>query len=136
MFSESQLKDRYIGNVEGRGLYHGEADVMVCEGFRWQRRAESQRGHGGIHDEKHLGGSAFATGRRTGSRRQSLPRNRQRYQYSETGGAPLLGIDGVCIICHGSSNALTITNALKGTKIFEDKNINAQIVAELEDCRL
>jgi glycerol-3-phosphate acyltransferase PlsX len=60
----------------------------------------------------------------------------RRYQYSETGGAPLLGIDGVCTICHGSSNALTITNALKGTKIFQDKNINAQIIAELEEVRL
>jgi glycerol-3-phosphate acyltransferase PlsX len=136
VLSESKLKHRYIGNVEGRGLYQGEADVLVCEGFvgnvvlkvsegmaEFMMRSVSAEVLSQLSSERETAGKAFhEIGRR--------------YQYSETGGAPLLGIDGVCTICHGSSNALTITNALKGTKIFQDKNINAQIIAELEEVRL
>jgi glycerol-3-phosphate acyltransferase PlsX len=136
VLSESKLKQRYIGNVEGRGLYQGEADVLVCEGFvgnvvlkvsegmaEVMMRSVSAEVLSQLSSERETAGKAFhEIGRR--------------YQYSETGGAPLLGIDGVCTICHGSSNALTITNALKGTKIFQDKNINAQIIAELEEVRL
>lgn len=133
MLTKSQLKDRYIGNVEGRGLYQGEADVLVCEGFvgnvvlkvsegmaEFMMRAVSTEVLSQLGNERETAGKAF----------QEISR---RYQYSETGGAPLLGIDGVCTICHGSSNGVTITNALKGTKIFKDKNINAQIIAELEE---
>ncbi|MCA9071679.1 MAG: phosphate acyltransferase PlsX, partial [Planctomycetaceae bacterium] len=133
---ESQLKDRYIGNVEGRGLYQGEADVLVCEGFvgnvvlkvsegmaEFMMRSVSGEVLSKLGNEREIAGHAF----------KEIGR---RYQYSEAGGAPLLGIDGVCTICHGSSNATTITNALKGTKVFKDRNINAQIVAELEGVKL
>jgi phosphate acyltransferase len=136
VLTESQLKDRYIGNVEGRGLYQGDADVLVCEGFvgnvvlkvsegmaDFMMRAVSAEVLSQLSSEREAAGKAFMEiGRR--------------YQYSETGGAPLLGIDGVCTICHGSSNAVTIANALKSTKIFKDRNINAQIVAELEGVRI
>jgi glycerol-3-phosphate acyltransferase PlsX len=133
LLSKSLLKDRYIGNVEGRGLYQGEADVLVCEGFvgnvvlkvsegmaDFMMRSVSAEVLSHLGSERETAGKAF----------KEIGR---RYQYSETGGAPLLGIDGVCTICPGSSNGVTITNALKGTKIFKDKNINAQIIAELEE---
>ena len=48
-----------------------------------------------------------------------------------SGGAPLLGIDGICIICHGSSNGRSITNALRVATSFEHHHINKQIVEEL-----
>lgn len=133
LLSKSQLKSRYIGNVEGRGLYQGEADVLVCEGFvgnvvlkvsegmaDFMMKSVSAEVLSQLGSERETAGKAF----------KEISR---RYQYSETGGAPLLGIDGVCTICHGSSNGVTITNALKGTKIVKDKNINAQIIAELEE---
>lgn len=132
LLTKSRLKDRYIGNVEGRGLYQGEADVLVCEGFvgnvvlkvsegmaDFMMKSVSAEVLSQLGSERETAGNAF----------KEIGR---RYQYSETGGAPLLGIDGVCTICHGSSNGVTITNALKGTKIFKARNINSQIIAELE----
>ena len=62
---------------------------------------------------------------------QALHNLGKKYQYSEEGGAPLLGIDGICIICHGSSNGHSIRNALKVAMKFKDRNINASISAEL-----
>ena len=55
----------------------------------------------------------------------------KRFRYHETGGAPLLGIDGICIICHGSSDAHSITNALRGSAMFKDRGINSQIADHL-----
>ena len=57
----------------------------------------------------------------------------RRYQYSEHGGAPLLGIDGVSIICHGASDGTSIRNALGVAKQFKNHRINSQIVDEPGD---
>jgi glycerol-3-phosphate acyltransferase PlsX len=58
----------------------------------------------------------------------------RRYSYHESGGAPLLGVDGICMICHGSSNAKTITNALRSAVAFRERRINPQIVEQLAEC--
>ncbi len=129
---ESSLKDRYVGNVEGRGLYQGEADVLICEGFVGNVVLKVSEGMaeflmkmvageilGSLDAEKEV---AMATFQKVA----------QRLQYSETGGAPLLGIDGVCIICHGSSDERSIGNALKAAKLLKSKQINSQIAKELE----
>lgn len=128
---ESSLKDRYIGNVEGRGLYQGEADVLICEGFVGNVVLKVSEGMAqfmletvaaemlpNLNAERQQAAEAFKTlGRR--------------YAYSEAGGAPLLGIDGICIICHGSSDANSIANALKGASTIRNHEINSQIVQEL-----
>jgi glycerol-3-phosphate acyltransferase PlsX len=127
----SRLKDRYIGNVEGRGLYQGEADVLVCEGFvgnvvlkvsegiaEYFLRTVGQEIVARLDQDREMAGRLLA----------DLGR---RYQYHEHGGAPLLGIDGICIICHGSSNARSITNALRAATTFNHRHINSQIVEEL-----
>jgi glycerol-3-phosphate acyltransferase PlsX len=127
----SRLKDRYIGNVEGRGLYQGEADVLVCEGFvgnvilkvsegiaEYFLRTVGQDIVGRLDQEREMAGRLLA----------DLSR---RYQYHEHGGAPLLGIDGICMICHGSSNARSIANALRAAKTINHRHINSQFVEEL-----
>jgi glycerol-3-phosphate acyltransferase PlsX len=127
----SRLKDRYIGNVEGRGLYQGEADVLVCEGFvgnvvlkvsegiaEYFLRTVGQEIVGRLDQDREMAGRLLA----------DLGR---RYQYHEHGGAPLLGIDGICIICHGSSNARSIANALRAATTINHRHINSQIVEEL-----
>ncbi len=133
LLANSRLKDRYLGNVEGRGLYQGEADVLICEGFvgnvvlkvsegmaEFMMRAVAQEVLSKLGDERQTAQDAFtALGKR--------------YQHSEEGGAPLLGIDGICIICHGSSSALSISNALKVATSFKDRQINSQITAELSE---
>jgi glycerol-3-phosphate acyltransferase PlsX len=129
--SNSLLRDRYVGNVEGRGLYEGEADVLICEGFvgnvvlkvsegmaGMMLRMLSSAVIGSLQTEKHLAKSAF----------ESLARQ---YAYNEVGGAPLLGIDGTCLICHGSSDARSIVNALHGAAHLHERRINELIVEEL-----
>jgi phosphate acyltransferase len=133
LLAGSKLKDRYVGNVEGRGLYQGEADVLVCEGFvgnvvlkvsegiaDFLIRAVAKELLEALDTEKPKAMEAFE---RLGSR----------YHYKGTGGAPLLGIDGICMICHGSSDATSITNALKAATAIEHRHINAQIVEALAD---
>ena len=56
---------------------------------------------------------------------------KKRLDYSEYGGAPLLGVRGVCIICHGRSNANAINNAIRVAKEFSDARINQRIEEEL-----
>ena len=62
---------------------------------------------------------------------QILHQLAQKYRYQESGGAPLLGIDGSCIICHGSSDSDSIRNALKMAMEMKAHHINAQIVETL-----
>lgn len=133
VLSNSPLKDRYVGNVEGRGLYLGEADVLVCEGFVGNVVLKVSEGIadflvkviakellGSLEVEKDKAAAAFA-------------RLNDRFHYKATGGAPLLGVDGICMICHGSSDATSITNALKAATAIEHRHINAQIVEALAE---
>ena len=55
----------------------------------------------------------------------------KRFEYHEAGGAPLMGVDGIAIICHGSSNSRSIFNALRVATTLKDRGINQQIVEEL-----
>ncbi|MEO1997642.1 MAG: phosphate acyltransferase PlsX [Planctomycetaceae bacterium] len=131
LLAHSGLKPHYVGNVEGRGLYQGQADVLVCEGFvgnvvlkvsegmaEFMMRTVADEVLGNLDVERERATKAFA----------DLAR---RYQYREAGGAPLLGIDGICIICHGSSDDRSIANALAVAATFKDRDINSQIVSEL-----
>ncbi len=133
VLANSKLKDRYVGNVEGRGLYQGEADVLVCEGFvgnvvlkvsegiaDFLMKAVAHELLAALDVEKPKAMAAFE---RLGAR----------YRYQGTGGAPLLGIDGICMICHGSSDATSITNALKAATTIEHRHINSQIVEALAE---
>lgn len=130
---ESPLKDRYIGNVEGRGLYQGEADVLICEGFVGNVVLKVSEGMADFMmqaiSEEVLG--VLDGERDTASR--ALQNLGRRYQYSEAGGAPLLGIDGISIICHGSSNVRSISNAIGVATTFKDRRINALITAKLAE---
>jgi len=133
LLSENRLGDRYMGNVEGRGLYHGEADVIVCEGFvgnvvlkvsegmaEMMMKTVSRTVLEQLDAEKHRANDAL----------ECLGKQ---YAYNESGGAPLLGIDGICIICHGSSDGRAIANALRASTMFKDRKINSQIVEELSE---
>jgi glycerol-3-phosphate acyltransferase PlsX len=56
---------------------------------------------------------------------------KKRFEYNEVGGAPLLGVDGICLICHGSSDARAIRSALTTAAMLHEKKINAKIVEHL-----
>jgi glycerol-3-phosphate acyltransferase PlsX len=111
------LKDapvHFIGNIEGRHVYAGDADVIVCDGFTGNVTLKLSEGlvetiESLLHDE------LAATFRgRVGSAlsRQAFRRFRRRVDYSEYGGAPLVGVAGLCIVGHGRSSAKAVANAV------------------------
>jgi glycerol-3-phosphate acyltransferase PlsX len=104
----------FIGNVEARDVYSGKADVIVCDGFTGNVALKISEGlvdvmESLLHDEL----SSTVT-MRVGSllTRRALRRFRRRVDYSEYGGAPLLGVGGVTIVGHGRSSAKAVRNAI------------------------
>lgn len=129
----SRLKEQYVGNIEGRGLYHGEADVVICEGFVGNVVLKVSEGMAAMMLEmiaRELVGSLNVERQEAAATLKDLTR---RYEHNEVGGAPLLGIDGICLICHGSSDARSVSNALRGVETLYDRRVNARIVEELSN---
>jgi len=113
LFANSSLN--FVGNVEGRDVLKGTCDVVVCDGFVGNivlKFAESIDGFLTSLVKKRVKKNplfrlgAFLLKISLGDLKQSL-------DYSEYGGAPLLGVDGTCIICHGGSSPKAIKNAVK-----------------------
>ncbi|MGE3269060.1 MAG: phosphate acyltransferase PlsX [Chloroflexota bacterium] len=105
----------FIGNVEGKEIPSGDVDVVVCDGFTGNVVLKLSEGLAGaitglIREEINasLVSKLFAVGVLPAFRRV-----RKRLDYAEYGGAPLLGLNGVCIVAHGRSNALAIRNAVR-----------------------
>jgi len=123
----------FIGNVEGRDVYTGTADVIVCDGFIGNVALKVSEGL--VDVIKHmLQESLEATiTRKIGYvlSRTAYADFKKRVDYSEYGGAPLLGVKGVCIICHGRSNANAIKNAIRVAAEFSSGQINSRIANEL-----
>ena len=104
----------FVGNVEGPDVFAGHADVIVCDGFTGNVTLKVSEGlvetvESLLHDEL---SSTFGT--RVGYllSRQAYRRFRKRLDYSEYGGAPLVGVNGVCIVGHGRSTAKAVRNAV------------------------
>ncbi|HMB69431.1 MAG TPA: phosphate acyltransferase PlsX [bacterium] len=133
LLQESPLQ--FVGNVEGRDIFQGKADVVVCDGFVGNvvlKFSESV-----IHFITHL--IKHEIGEDVRNRLGALlmkPVFRslsQQLDYAEYGGAPMLGVDGVVIIAHGSSSVKAIRNAIKVASRFASERINDVIRDELRD---
>lgn len=123
----------FIGNVEGRDLYSGVVDVIVCDGFIGNVALKVSEGIVDVIKQM-LAESLEATiTRKIGYvlSRQAYTDFKKRLDYSEYGGAPLLGVKGVCIICHGRSNANAIKNAIRVAAEFAGGQITRRIATEL-----
>jgi len=124
----------FIGNVEGRDIFKGEIDVIVCDGFTGNVALKLSEGLI----------ETFAT-----MLRQELEKTiaakvgyilaerafrafRRRLDYSEYGGAPLLGMNGITIVCHGRSNANAIKNAIRVAHDFSKHKVNQVIETEFK----
>lgn len=104
----------FIGNLEARGMYAGTADVIVCDGFTGNVALKTSEGLVEVVEEL-LGEELASTyTMRLGSllTRRALRRFRRRVDYSEYGGAPLLGVAGLAIVGHGRSSAKAVRNAV------------------------
>src|ERR1051326_5409456 len=123
----------FVGNVEGRDIYSGAVDVVVCDGFMGNVALKVSEGL--VDMVKHLlresleasisGKIGYALSK------AAFTDFKKRVDYSEYGGAPLLGVRGASIICHGRSNANAIKNAIRVAKEFSDGKINQRIEDEL-----
>ena len=128
------LPIHFIGNVEGGDIYSGLVDVVVCDGFIGNVALKVSEGL--VDMIKHmLQESLEATvTRKLGYvlSREAYRDFRKRVDYSEYGGAPLLGVKGASIICHGRSNTNAIKNAIRVASEFANGRINEKIQGELD----
>ena len=128
------LPINFIGNVEGRDIYSGVADVVVCDGFIGNVALKVSEGLVEMIKGMLQESLAATVTRKLGYvvSRAAYRDFRKRVDYSEYGGAPLLGVKGVNIICHGRSNANAIKNAIRVAAEFAQGRINEKIEAELD----
>jgi glycerol-3-phosphate acyltransferase PlsX len=119
----------FVGNVEGRDLYNGKADVLVCDGFVGNVALKISEGMAEAVRFLLKESLQATITRQVGFllSRQAFKDFKKRLDYSEYGGAPLLGIKGVCIISHGSSNANAIKNAVRVASEFANSRLNRVI---------
>jgi glycerol-3-phosphate acyltransferase PlsX len=132
-----RLPLNFIGNVEGRDLFNGHVDVIVADGFVGNVALKISEGVANFVRTV-LKESLKAT--ITAQVGYMLSRSafsdfKKRIDHTEYGGAPLLGLKGVCIITHGSSNANAIKNAVRVASEFSERNINASIEQGLAKLR-
>jgi phosphate acyltransferase len=127
----------FIGNVEGRDLYNGQVDVIVADGFVGNVALKTSEGVATLVRYVLKESLRSTITRQVGYllSRSAFADFKKRLDYSEYGGAPLLGLKGVCIIGHGSSNANAIKNAIRVAAEFSERNINAKIERELAALR-
>jgi glycerol-3-phosphate acyltransferase PlsX len=125
----------FIGNAEGRDIYNGNADVVVCDGFIGNvvlKASEALASVVATTMRRELNANPL---RKVGAMLASgaFKSIKHRFDKDETGGAPLLGVRGGCIICHGSSNAKAIKNAIRMAAETVEKRINEKIQAKISD---
>lgn len=128
---ESSLN--FVGNVEGRDVFSGEVDVIVCDGFIGNVALKISEGMAeAVTDMLKLALSSTIQAK-VGYvlSRQAYEDFRKRVDYSEYGGVPLLGIKGIGVICHGRSNGNAIKNAVRVAMEFAAGRINEKIEREL-----
>ncbi|HEX8811009.1 MAG TPA: phosphate acyltransferase PlsX [Terracidiphilus sp.] len=126
------LPINFIGNVEGRDIFNGHADVIVCDGFVGNVALKTSEGIGRfVRDALRASLNTTVTAK-VGAllSRQAFNDFRRRLDYTEYGGALLLGVRGVCIIGHGSSNDNAIFNGIRVAYEFARAGTNDKIERE------
>jgi glycerol-3-phosphate acyltransferase PlsX len=128
-----QLPMNFVGNVEGRDVFKGDVDVIVCDGFIGNIALKISEGL-----VEHVGGmlkkaikSSIASQVGYVLSKQAFDSFRKRTDSSETGGAPLLGVRGITIIGHGRSNAVAVKNAIRVASELCRTRLNEKIEQEL-----
>jgi glycerol-3-phosphate acyltransferase PlsX len=128
---------QFIGNVEGRDVFAGEADVIVCDGFTGNVTLKVSEGlvetiESLLRDEL----SATFSGRMGFAlSKQAFRRFRRRVDYSEYGGAPLVGLNGLCIVGHGRSSAKAVANAVTMAARAVREDLVGRLSRDLERIR-
>ena len=121
----------FIGNVEGRDVYKGDVDVIVCDGFVGNICLKISEGL--VDSAMQMLRDEIVKSLRAKIgyflAKPAFRAFKKRVDYSEYGGAPLLGVDGTGIVCHGKSDAVTIKNAILEAAKMVKKNVNQEILS-------
>jgi len=133
-----ELPVNFIGNVEGRDVYNGRVDVVVCDGFVGNVALKISEGlvEAVSFLLKESLNSTITSQVGALLARKAFSNFGRRLDYSEYGGAPLLGLKGVAIVAHGRSNANAIKNAIRVAKQYFESGVNARIEKELTAVRM
>jgi glycerol-3-phosphate acyltransferase PlsX len=138
LFLKTRLN--FCGNIEGNHLFRGVVDVVVCDGFVGNIVLKVSEGLAehllelfkttveGVFGDGRAPGDTSGTAQKL---QGSFGRLRERLDYSEYGGAPLLGVNGVMIIAHGRSDARAIANAIRVARRMAQENVNKHITEEI-----
>jgi glycerol-3-phosphate acyltransferase PlsX len=125
----------FMGNAEGRDVFNGNADVVVCDGFTGNVVLKASEALGEMVN-KMLRAEVTRTPLRTAGAfllKGAFDDIKKRMDYSEYGGAPLLGVKGGCIISHGRSNAKAVKNAVRVGRDFAMNRVDAKIREKIGD---
>ncbi len=128
-----QLPMNFVGNVEGRDLFLSKVDVVVCDGFTGNVALKISEGVGQMVRAMLKESLESTIAAQVGYllSRRAFAHFKKRLDHSEYGGAPLLGVKGVCIITHGSSNNNAIKNAIRVAAEFVRGGVNERIEKEI-----
>jgi glycerol-3-phosphate acyltransferase PlsX len=131
LFSNGPFQNAFVGNIEGRDIYRGACDVVVTEGFLGNVILKVSEGL--FEFVMKMVAAEVVHGLETDKVKamHALQALIHKHDYSAYGGAPLLGIDGICIICHGSSGERAIKNAIGVAAKYAQSGLNGKIVEEL-----
>jgi glycerol-3-phosphate acyltransferase PlsX len=124
----------YVGYVEGRDIFKGEVDVVVTDGFTGNVVLKSVEGAAEVilsmvREEVARSGLLARVG--AALMTKALRRLKKRTDYAEHGGAPLLGVEGVALICHGGSSAIALKNAVYVADRFAQTGLGHESTAAI-----
>lgn len=134
------LKDEnslnFVGNIEPRDTSKGDVNVLVCDGFVGNTLLKMYEGVAStllkmIKDE--ILSSGFTSKIGAVLLKPVFKSLQKKFDYKEYGGAPFLGVDGICIKAHGSSDGKAFKNAIRQTKTFYDNGVLEKIKLELQN---
>ncbi len=135
LFRDSQLN--FIGNVEGRDIFTGDVDVVVCDGFVGNIALKLSEGlahsMGKIMKRELKSSWLSKLGALLSFR--AFRRFKKVVDYAEYGGAPLLGLKGIAVVCHGKSNPKAMTNAILVAARYVSNKAHEHLATELETHR-
>lgn len=132
LLKESELN--FAGNVEPREIPNGDVSVLVCDGFTGNTVLKMYEGVSSTILEvlKEEIMSSLTTKLGGMLLKPVFKRFKKKFDYKEIGGAPLLGIDGICIKAHGSSDAKAMKNAIRQAIGFHENNLIEKITKEIQ----
>jgi glycerol-3-phosphate acyltransferase PlsX len=125
----------FIGNAEGRDVFNGNCDVVVCDGFIGNVVLKAGEALGEMVGRKLREAVTRSPIRKVGALilKNAFDDLKKSMDYSEYGGAPLLGVNGGCIVCHGRSNAKAIKNAIRVARDFAANEMDIKIRDKIRD---